>query len=217
MSAVKPIMRSGPNLPANVTTSKNKNFNKSTLIESLCHSGEYQQKTIIPYLALDKCPMFSDSTSENTNIIHRSHSSQPVEVFKLEQHCRDLEKELDQVKLETVQIFSDITNYSEENSTLEVQNEVLQKKLERKNVLAIEMLRNIDDANSADNNNGHMISDLFKTSDIKSNMALNNQNEHQDSDEISQLKLKIKELEQSMLFVEEEYESDKKDLINKNM
>eukprot|EP00090_Calanus_glacialis_P044794 TRINITY_DN8028_c0_g1_i1.p1 TRINITY_DN8028_c0_g1~~TRINITY_DN8028_c0_g1_i1.p1 ORF type:complete len:1022 (-),score=304.52 TRINITY_DN8028_c0_g1_i1:104-3169(-) len=217
MSAVKPIMRSGPNLPANVTTSKNKNFNKSTLIESLCHSGEYQQKTIIPYLALDKCPMFSDSTSENTNIIHRSNSSQPVEVFKLEQHCRDLEKELDQVKLETVQIFSDITNYSEENSTLEVQNEVLQKKLERKNVLAIEMLRNIDDADSADNNNGHMISDLDKTGDSKSNMALNNQNEHQDSDEISQLKLKIKELEQSMLFVEEEYESDKKDLINKNM
>jgi len=202
---VQPIFRSGLNLPNNVITNENKIFNKLDSIET--EAGDSAKETIIPHLLIDFCPMFSGNDQNR----------------EAEQHRKDLEKELDQVKLETVNIFSDITSYTEENSTLEVQNELLQKKIQKGNVLATGLWNTLNDVTSSgDNCEENIICDGDKTSEkeaynAKVDTFVNNQSDSKDSDEISKLRLKIIELEQSMQFVEEKYESDKKDLINKNV
>ena len=47
-----------------------------------------------------------------------------MNVFQLEQHCKDLEAELDQFKFQIVKIVSDTNYYSKENALLKTYQNV---------------------------------------------------------------------------------------------
>ena len=57
------------------------------------------------------------SLPDSSNPIGRTHHS-IANVFQLEQHCKNLEDELDQVKFQIVKIVTDKNDFSKENAVL---------------------------------------------------------------------------------------------------
>jgi len=137
---------------------------------------------------------------------------------QLEKQCKDLECQLDKVKIETSKISSDLINYKNQNCDQESDAEILLQDLQTDKPFE-KLTRESNDSDEI-----LCCQDLNKVPDIhlhKENTTFNQQALEKciqagDSNEISKLKLKIEELEQSMTEVEGKYELEKKDLLDKN-
>ena len=94
---------------------------------------------------------FSTGPSSLPNTNNQQHSDSvatdqsSLDVAQLEQHCKNLEDELDQVKFQIVKIVSDKNDYNKENAVLKTyqnafaalteQNELLKRKVEQFSVM----------------------------------------------------------------------------------
>jgi len=194
---------------------ENDNFNKLVSIDM--GAVVSMRCPIIPHLPLGSSPMLSINDT-NAVEVRQDHP----QVSKLENHRKDLETELDNIKQETINLFSEITCFSEENSNLEEQNKLLNKKIEIGNVLANglqKVSKKVSIKGEKQEENQILNIDQCENKEgyiSTSYIFVNSENEYEEKDEISKLKSKIFELEENMKIVEEKYESDKKDLVKKN-
>ena len=196
---------------------ENDNFNKLDSIDK--DADVSMREANIPHSPLDSCLMLSINGNETSAV---EDSEDHPQALHLENYRNDLEKELDKVKQESVSIFSEITSYSEENSTLEEQNKLLNEKIEMRNVLSSGLQKvtkkvrksgDCEDHNIISERDQNAKKDEYISTSF---IFVNSEKDLEEKDEISKLKSKIFELEENMKIVEEKYESDKKDLVNKN-
>jgi len=212
-SAVKPIMRSSLEMHADIDRSEHKNFNQQVPPVIIFEEGECDIQ--VPMLAVGKSSGLSYTREYDTTSVDRKDNNSVCKAFQL---CkRRLEEELDEVKHETADILSEISDYSNENTTLQLRNEVLQDKLEKTNVLVKRKIESICDNVASPTHS----SIALPVREVDTFCSLNEQKQVDlfvgaQSDEISQLRLKIYHLERCLLQAEERYETDKTDLANKN-
>ena len=135
-NAVKPLSRTVVNLSLNTHQSE------SHILRSDSQVGGVSP---VESNTFTSGPASLPGCSKNTNRASVASNSLDVNAFQLEQHCKDLEDELDQVKFQIVKIVSDKNDYSKENAVLKIyqnafaalteQNELLKRKVEEYSVM----------------------------------------------------------------------------------
>ena len=155
-----------------------------------------------------------------STVLPQSVDSSTVDVLQLEHQCRNLEEQLDQVKLQIVKIVSEKNNQVA-FASLSEQNDVLRKKLE-------DNTRMLDQTDSVDLSDSVELIDSDRTSPdgqerekeqditLKSSMEYEaeiqrlvtvNKDLESKNESINDLKQKNKDLEESLDLIREEFES----------
>ena len=132
--------------------------------------------------------MDSPEESPDQSLVYQVGTDSPhkdtemtVEAGELIDQVNCMEKEIFNLKNESVIIMNDIENFSRENLSLKEKQKTLQKQIK------------------------------FNSESFLSKLQLK-----EDKDEIQQLRRKIVELEHNLAEIEQKYQSDKRDLTEKN-
>ena len=156
------------------------------------------------------------SNFSERNLAENGNSS--INVLQLEQHCKNLEDELDQVKFQIVKIVSDKNDFSKENAvlktyqnafaTLTEQNEILKKRLERFTRMEIS------------NETPTIIPDIDRSSpdgqEKDSDPIVKCRNNSEYEDVLVQLKENMIKLVEEKSLMQDNFKEEKKEILEKN-
>ena len=220
-NAVKPLTRSVLNLPVNTPVSENQYSRRASQAQGSSQTIKNKRPLSKLPSNLKEAPVGPASLPDYSNYIGRKFTEKEkssVKVFQLEQHCKNLEDELDQVKFEIVKIVSDKNDFSKENAvlrtyqnafaTLTEQNESMKKKLEELAIMdsSNEPLRMIPESERSSPDGQEKDSDqvlIYKsTSDYE--------------EEVIQFKDTLDKLEKEKQNLKEKFDSERKDYADRN-
>ena len=156
------------------------------------------------------------SNFSQRNLAENGNSS--INVLQLEQHCKNLEDELDQVKFQIVKIVSDKNDFSKENAvlktyqnafaTLTEQNEILKKRLEGFTRMEIS------------NETPTIIPDIDRSSpdgqEKDSHPIVKCRNNSEYEDVLVQLKENMIKLVEEKSLMQDNFKEEKKEILEKN-
>ena len=226
-NAVKPLSRTVVNLSLNTPQSE------SHILRSDSQVGGVSP---VESNTFTSGPASLPGCSKNTNSASVASNPSDVNVFQLEQHCKDLEDELDQVKFQIVKIVSDKNDYSKENAVLKTyqnafaalteQNELLKRKVKELSSMdsLIATNRSDQDIVSQDMTNdittGRQVPEIDRYSpdgqEKEPDQVANCKSDFNLEDQVLKLNDQLFESEKVRSLNEERFQMEKKDSIERN-
>ena len=224
--AVKPVLRSVSNLSL-----------PTTQRETLSQSGELEiESEIIQSNPGTSGPSSLPACNSVTNCKSDVSSPSNLNVFQLEQHCKNLEDDLDQVKFEIVKIVTDKNHVSKENAVLKTYQNAFASLIEQNEFLK----RRVQELSDKEAIGYHIQSDQEKNSPMMSCSGIKEgqipgidrtspDGQEKDPDhqvncksdidleeEVLKLKEQVAEFQNSRSIATETFELEKKDLTERN-